>query len=247
MRGWFEDPVALAHYTRAAASLGLWRSEEIVLRQLFRPEQSLLDLGCGAGRIALGLWRLGYRDILGVDFSGAMIAEAGQLARALGCAVRFCVGDATALPLADASCEGAIFGFNGLMQIPGRDRRRRALGELHRAVAPGGSLVFTTHDRAHHAERAAWEDERVRWLAGRRDPLLHEFGDRILATPDGRIFMHLPDREEILADLAATGWQHAQDCLRSEIANESREVREFSDECRFWIARRDDSRARGPA
>jgi hypothetical protein len=50
--------------------------------------------------------------------------------------------------------------------------------------------------------------------------------------------MHLPDREEILADLAATGWTHEYDALRREIALESEAVREFSDECRFWVGRR---------
>ena len=48
--------------------------------------------------------------------------------------------------------------------------------------------------------------------------------------------MHLPDRAEILADLALTGWIHAWDNLRRDLATESRAVRDFSDECRFWVA-----------
>ncbi|HVU23916.1 MAG TPA: hypothetical protein VHE13_07300 [Opitutus sp.] len=50
--------------------------------------------------------------------------------------------------------------------------------------------------------------------------------------------MHLPDRAEILADLAATGWRHVFDAMRHGIARESRAVRDFSDECRFWVAER---------
>ena len=50
--------------------------------------------------------------------------------------------------------------------------------------------------------------------------------------------MHLPDRDEILADLAATGWRHEFDALRREVAREPAAVRDFSDECRFWAARR---------
>ena len=50
--------------------------------------------------------------------------------------------------------------------------------------------------------------------------------------------MHLPDRAEILADLAATGWTHAFDTMRREVAAESRAVRDFSDDCRFWVAQR---------
>jgi hypothetical protein len=48
--------------------------------------------------------------------------------------------------------------------------------------------------------------------------------------------MHLPDRTEILEDFAATGWTHAFDALRKVVAKESRAVRDFSDECRFWVA-----------
>jgi hypothetical protein len=50
--------------------------------------------------------------------------------------------------------------------------------------------------------------------------------------------MHLPDRVEILADLAATGWRHEFDAMRREIVRESRAVRDFSDDCRFWAARK---------
>jgi hypothetical protein len=51
--------------------------------------------------------------------------------------------------------------------------------------------------------------------------------------------MHLPDRAEVLADLAATGWTHRFDAARRDIARETSAVREFSDECRFWAARRE--------
>lgn len=132
---------------------------------------------------------------------------------------------------------GALFLFNGLMQIPRRRARRRALRQLARLCIPGAPLIFTTHDRAQPGELKKWEDEAVRWANGTQDPRLHEFGDRYFAHDHGHTFMHLPVREEILADLAATGWTHAFDAMRREIAEESRAVKDFSDECRFWIAR----------
>ncbi|HWA86964.1 MAG TPA: class I SAM-dependent methyltransferase, partial [Opitutus sp.] len=101
-------------------------------------------------------------------------------------------------------------------------------------------LLFTTHDRnATPTERALWRLEAARWQRGEQDPCLVEFGDRYFEEAGvGRTFMHLPDRTEILDDLAATGWQHAFDAMRAEIARESRAVRDFSDECRFWVAHR---------
>ena len=130
--------------------------------------------------------------------------------------------------------------FNGLMQIPGRANRRAALRELHRVCAPEAPLLFTTHDRdASPTERAQWRLETLRWTRGDQDPRLLEFGDRYFEEAGvGRTFMHLPDRAEILADLAATGWAHEFDAMRAEVAREARAVVDFSDACRFWAARR---------
>lgn len=130
--------------------------------------------------------------------------------------------------------------FNGLMQIPGREHRRAALRELHRVCAPGAPLLFTTHDRdSTPTERALWRLETIRWTRGEQDPRLVEFGDRYFEEAGtGRTFMHLPNREEILADLTATGWTHEYDAMRANVAKESRAVRDFSDECRFWVAKK---------
>jgi IMP dehydrogenase/GMP reductase len=63
-------------------------------------------------------------------------------------------------------------------------------------------------------------------------------GDRYFQDEAGRTFMHLPDREEVLADLAATGWQPTFDMMRTELSREKPAVLEFSDNCRFWAAER---------
>lgn len=234
----FRDTRAVEHYARAAANLGLWVSEEKVFQTVFKPEETLLDIGCGAGRIAIGLWELGYHRLMGVDFSREMIGQARRLARLLEYGIAYRCGDATALDLDDASFDGAIFGFNGLMQIPRRERRRQAFAELRRVVRAGGHFVFTTHDRSNRRYARFWKKEEQRWAKGEQDPRLEEFGDRYHEAPIGCTFMHIPTREEVLEDLAATGWEHEQDFWRQEVAREPADVRDFSDECRFWIARK---------
>ncbi len=82
-----------------------------------------------------------------------------------------------------------------------------------------------------------WRLETARWARGEQDPRLVEFGDRYFDDDNGgRTFMHLPDRAEILADLAATGWSHVFDSMRRDLARETKAVKDFSDECRFWVA-----------
>jgi hypothetical protein len=133
-----------------------------------------------------------------------------------------------------------LFLFNGLMQIPGREPRRAALRGLHTLARPGAPLLFTTHDRDDEpGERRHWARQAEFWAQGKQDPILVEFGDRYFVDDDNyRVFMHLPDRAEILEDLAATGWKHEWDEMRRRIAPESKAVKDFSDECRFWLARK---------
>jgi SAM-dependent methyltransferase len=256
VRADFNDPVTVVHYARAAHFLGLWKSESVLIERYFtNPDARLLEAGCGAGRATIGLWDLGYRNISAFDFAEELLDQARHLAEQRGVeGIRFFHADATrlrgALPAEEAAAapfEGALFLFNGLMQIPGRINRRAALRELAAVCGPGAPLLFTTHDRnASAREKAVWAEEQVRWTSGTQDPRLLEYGDRYFEDETGRTFMHLPDRDEILADLAATGWEHQHDALRREVAAESRAVLDFSDECRFWVANRPTSALHAP-
>ena len=259
VRNDFNDLTAVVHYTRAAHKLGLWRSERLLIERYFPDrEVPLIEAGCGAGRVTLGLWTLGYQKLTAFDFAEELIDQARALAaerEAYG--ITFLHADATALPsgnpigysVSDESVrevfreshfQGAFFMFNGMMQIPGRENRRAALRELHRVCAPGAPLLFTSHDRdCSAAERLLWRLEKARWERNEQDPRLVEFGDRYFEEAGtGRTFMHLPDRAEILADLAATGWRHEFDAMRRALARERPAVVDFSDECRFWVAHR---------
>ena len=242
----FNDLRAVVHYTRAAHKLGLWASELAVFKAHLPtdPHATILEAGCGAGRVSMGLHELGYRRLHAFDFAEELCAMAQSLfiEREVGDAITLFHADARRIarhPQVDGRrFDAALFMFNGLMQIPRRRNRRAAMRSLRAVCNPGAPFIFTTHDREHSpSEHKAWWYEAKLWAAGKQDPCLIEFGDRYFEDDLGRTFMHLPDRAEILADLKATGWTHTWDRMRRDIAKEPRAVREFSDECRFWVAR----------
>ena len=243
----FNGIPSVLYYTRAAHFLGLWKSERVVIER-FLPDldTELLEAGCGAGRVTLGLWKMGYRRISAFDFADELLDQAKSLAAAQGAeSISFRCADATNLRgsafglAAGSGFGGALFMFNGLMQIPGRGNRRAALGRLHALCRPGAPLVLTTHDREIAGDDGSWwREEAARWAAGRRDPALSDYGDRRFRDESGEVFIHIPDRREILSDLSATGWIHTYDAMRSELAKEAPDVASFSDNCRFWAASR---------
>ena len=245
------------HYARAAHFIGLWKSELALFERYFPDKAAhLLEAGCGAGRVAVGLWHQGYRNLTAFDFASELVEQAENLKQEQGIpGITFLQADATNLvgalalkrpawavegngPYPETAFDGALFMFNGMMQIPGRENRRTAMRELHRVCRPGAHFIFTTHDREDPADLKEWAKEAERWARGDQNPRLLEFGDRYFTDETGNTFMHLPDRKEVFEDLAATGWLHVNDRTRNELASETPKVRNFSDNCRFWVAKK---------
>jgi len=125
-------------------SLGLdrrWRGRAVAELQL-RQSERLLDLCTGTGDLAItaAQRRGGPARIVGVDFAPAMLAIAHAKIRARGLEARIPLvrGDATVLPVADASCDAASIGF-GIRNV---DRPERVIVELARVLRPGGRLAI---------------------------------------------------------------------------------------------------------
>lgn len=238
VQAYFETEGTVALYARAAVDLGLWHTEEKIFTRLFKPEDSILELGCGAGRIAIGLHELGYRNVLATDYSRPMIERLRHLSKLLEYAIPSQVADACQLKFEEGVFDGAIFGFNGLMQIPVARLRQQALREIHRVLRPGAWFCFTTHDREHSPHLDFWQAEARCWAEGRQNPELEVFGDRAEMTADGLHFMHVPAAAEVGALLDQAGFRLEATVMRSELGEEAPEVQAFSDDCRFWVVQK---------
>ncbi|MCG8527626.1 MAG: class I SAM-dependent methyltransferase [Opitutales bacterium] len=239
VREFYEQDDVVIHYARAVKSVGLWKSEALLFQRLFRADQSLLEVGCGAGRIAFGLQDLGFQDLVAIDYAKKMIQVAKAIADERSRELDFRVGDATRLNFEDASFEGVIFGFNGLMQIPSLEARQKAMREICRVLKAGSLFCFTTHDRDYPKHQKYWKKDDKDWEKGKQRSEYTERGDRIGDTDWGEMFIHVPRKSEVEELMKSTGWKLIECIPRSRLAHESKEVRDFSDECLFWVARKE--------
>jgi len=114
-----------------------WRRRVIELSGI-GPGMAALDVATGTGKVAEGLAdRVGpFGRVVGVDLSTVMI-ERARRANTDRVELQFVVGDALALPVADASFDAATmaFGMRNLVDY------ERGFGEMRRAVRPGGRVV----------------------------------------------------------------------------------------------------------
>ncbi len=236
VKAYFENPRVIAYYAAAVKGSGLWLSEEKIFRRIFHPRQELLELGSGVGRISIALYEMGFTNIKATDLCPKMVRECRRVLGLLNYDIPTQVVDATSIPFADNSFDGVIFGFNGLMQIPGAAARLQAVREVFRVLRPGHFFIFTTHDRDHYKFKDYWKKEALRWRKGEQQSELLEFGDMYNDTELGKLFIHVPNVKEIISLLKDGGFLVESNILRSKLANEPLKVREFADECRFWIA-----------
>ncbi len=238
VKNYFENMRVVSDYAKAVDSVGLWASEKMLIERYIPKTAKVLELGCGAGRIAIGMARLGYENIYASDFSTNMVDVAKQLAERDSLNVEFSVQDATAISLPDETFDVVIFGFNGLMQIPKHQNRFKAMCEIHRVLKEDGLLIFTTHDRALTADY--WNAERKIWSSGGNSKLLDEFGDKCYEGEHGEIFIHSPDAAEVERLLKFSGFDIVFESVRSDIAEENSAVKDFSDECVFRVVKKTD-------
>lgn len=211
------------HYDAFVADTPLCRVDLEVLRSLFPPvdpdsSQIVLDLGCGSGRAAIPLAKIGY-DVVAVDLSWPMLRvlleKVRQLNPHLRRDVRMC---GQVLPvqanlvelgcLASETADHAICLFSTFGMIQGRKNRREMLRAVARVVRPGGKFML----HAHHRWAAIREHRGIRRLARSwvnsivdRDC---EFGDATYAYRGlDQMFMHRFSKRELRCDLVTSGWK----------------------------------------
>jgi SAM-dependent methyltransferase len=98
----------------------------------------VIDFGCGYGRCLGELFDSGYENLVGLDFSPAMI----QAARERFPKITFEQIESVAIPLPDESVDGVLL-FSVLTCVPTDDGQQAIINELHRMLRRGGLLYIS--------------------------------------------------------------------------------------------------------
>jgi SAM-dependent methyltransferase len=160
-------------------------AEEFIARLALRPGESVLDVACGTGNLAIPAARTGAR-VTGVDIAPNLIHRARLEACNVAGRVTFEVGDAEALPYGDCRFDTTVTMFGAMFAY----RPGRALAEMLRVTRTGGRIAMAnwTPDgfvgemlRAHSAVAPPPQDLPSPLLWGDEEVVENRFGDRVTA------------------------------------------------------------------
>jgi len=148
------DPLAGSQWSAPATVEGFARSPPNAVLMTFAEQElkrsggeRLLDIGCGAGRNALPLVRLGW-DVVGIDLSWPMLAAAANRANehGLGRRIHVVLAPMERIPARDRSFDLVI--AHGIWNLARSAAQfRRALEEGARVAKPGAGLFVFTFSR----------------------------------------------------------------------------------------------------
>lgn len=177
--------------SRLRYEIGL-RVEGRILRRLGARGAVAVEIGTGrrglGARVAVEV--LGAAEVTAFDLHPASVGRARVRCADLADRVTFRVGDATALPVADASAD-LVVDFHALHHIPDW---RAAVAEAARVLRPGGQLALT--EMTARFVDAPWLRAVSRHPADRfsTDELVAELRARGLEVPPGRLRRAAGDR-----------------------------------------------------
>ena len=152
-----------------------------------------LDIGCGASGNAIWLAERGWQ-VAGLDFSEVAVEKGRKMAASRGLDVEFIVADASTYR-PDTLCR-LITSF--YIQLPPA-QRRQMLSNAANALAPGGRLVFVSHDKS--SPPSGWDTDELDTLttpdevAAELPDLVIERAEVIEVTGAHMTHMPTPDKE----------------------------------------------------
>lgn len=228
-------------YSNAVDEIGLWKSEEMIIKKYCKDLNTrILDLGCGCGRTTFGLYKIGYKNIVGLDLCDRFIDYARERVKKENLDIQFIIGDSSQLELEENSFDLVFYSFNGLQLIPGYDNRANVLKESYCLLKNGGYMIFTAHDREVEMFKDFWSQEKEKWDKGLNSKDAELFGDMYIYENGGTGFIHYSSIDELKNFIFTNSKFKIVEYLnRSDIIDESEQIKNWSSDTVFWVLRKE--------
>jgi ubiquinone/menaquinone biosynthesis C-methylase UbiE len=143
------------------AIFAIWAADLVAIAGL-RDGERVIDLACGTGIVArtAALQVAPTGHVMGLDVNDAMLGVAGAQPQPPGAAIEWRLGNAAALPFADATFD-VVLCQQGLQHI---EDREAAVREMRRVLVPGGRAVVSMFSQ--RTDQEVWEAVTAPFLGG---------------------------------------------------------------------------------
>jgi SAM-dependent methyltransferase len=214
---------------------GLKKPEEKLAEKYFPPHASILSIGCGTGREALGLMGKKFA-VQGIDLHPDMIQEAQKNKILSGSSANFLLMDACQLGFKNARFDAVVIWGCSITYVPGKKNRIRILEEVKRVLKPDGVLILDTQSRNSRWKYRIYFFVVNPWRKflkklfnlGRLEPG-DRFGQKVSAAESkGKVFFHMYSMKEMIDDIHTAGLKVVECRSREELEKdvETPELRE---------------------
>ena len=154
---------ALLKEMNESATKGLRKWESKVVKEHFPRKGKVLDIGCGGGREAIPLAKLGY-EVFAVDVADKQIEIAKENAQREQVQITFAQSDGVSIPFRDARFDVIVLWVQVLGNMPSRTEQLRLLQSCKDSLAPAGLVSASVHERDYCRQDAPkYTDEN--WLS----------------------------------------------------------------------------------
>ncbi len=146
-----------------------------VFEEYVSPKDSVLDVGCGYGRIMNELCNNEYQNLVGIDFADGMLKRGLRYYPHFD----FVQGNSSVLPFADGTFHAVIL-IAVLTCIPDTEQQQQIMGEIKRVLKKGGILYL--HDCMINEDRRNTE---------RYNNYINKYGVYgVFELPEGAVLRH---------------------------------------------------------
>ncbi len=230
----YEEKSIVDYYDKITKEYGIFNSERIIISKYIDHHSKILDVGCGAGRTTIALYEMGYKDIVGLDISEAMIERARIYSKEYE--IDFIVGDAREIKKLNDKFDFVFFSFNGLMLIYGYNNRVAILESFKESLNDGGYIIFSTPYLDNKVDKKFWKDK----IKENNGVIDETIGD-IFLDDNGvdDIYIHIPFIDEVINMINDNELILVEMIPRLDICEEAQFIEDDLDDNMYWVIKKE--------